>query len=64
MRGTRRYSTCAVPALSLPCGVGRSGLPIGMQVVAARYEDARVLHAAAAMKRSLGLCLEAPMLLG
>lgn len=57
------FNYCAVPALSLPCGVGRRGLPVGLQVVAARYQDARVLHAAAAIERSLGLCLQAPMLL-
>jgi aspartyl-tRNA(Asn)/glutamyl-tRNA(Gln) amidotransferase subunit A len=57
------FNYCAVPALSLPCGVGRNGLPVGIQVVAARYQDALVLQSAAAIEHTLGLRLESPMLL-
>ncbi|MBK1840205.1 amidase [Azospirillum sp. YIM B02556] len=35
------------PALSLPCGTGRDGLPVGLQVVAPRGLDRRVLRFAA-----------------
>lgn len=35
------------PAASVPCGFTPEGLPVGLQIVAARYEDLRVLQAAA-----------------
>ncbi len=41
------------PALVLPCGVTRTGLPVGLQIVGARGEDARVLAIGAATERIL-----------
>ena len=35
------------PAASVPCGLSRDGLPIGLQIVAGHYRDALVLRAAA-----------------
>jgi aspartyl-tRNA(Asn)/glutamyl-tRNA(Gln) amidotransferase subunit A len=34
------------PAISVPCGLTSSHLPIGLQIVGARYADALVLRAA------------------
>ena len=34
------------PAISIPCGLSRSGLPIGLQILAAHYRDDLVLAAA------------------
>lgn len=34
------------PATSVPCGFSSSGIPIGLQIVGAKYEDALVLRAA------------------
>jgi aspartyl-tRNA(Asn)/glutamyl-tRNA(Gln) amidotransferase subunit A len=36
------------PAASIPCGFTRSGLPVGLQIVAAKYRDDLVLRAARA----------------
>lgn len=36
------------PAVSVPCGLTQAGLPVGLQIAAPRFEDARVLGAAAA----------------
>ncbi|MGH6797308.1 MAG: amidase, partial [Roseiarcus sp.] len=36
---TPLFNHARVPAISIPCGPGRSGLPIGLQVVAARGHD-------------------------
>lgn len=36
-----------VPACSVPCGLDRSGLPIGLQIVGPQFADARVLSLAA-----------------
>lgn len=44
---TPLFNHAKVPALSLPCGTGRAGLPVGLQVVAPRGQDRRVLRFAA-----------------
>jgi Asp-tRNA(Asn)/Glu-tRNA(Gln) amidotransferase A subunit family amidase len=36
------------PAVTVPCGLGDDGLPIGLQITARRFEDALALRAAAA----------------
>lgn len=46
---TPLFNYCGVPALSVPAGRVR-GLPVGLQVVAPRYEDARVLRFAAVVE--------------
>jgi amidase/aspartyl-tRNA(Asn)/glutamyl-tRNA(Gln) amidotransferase subunit A len=38
------------PACVIPCGLTVSGLPIGLQIIGARGDDARVLSAASAME--------------
>jgi aspartyl-tRNA(Asn)/glutamyl-tRNA(Gln) amidotransferase subunit A len=38
-------SAACVPAISLPCGLSAAGLPIGLQVAAAPWNDALVLQA-------------------
>lgn len=42
------------PAVSLPCGLDRRGLPVGLQVVAPRGRDAFLLQAAMALEPMLG----------
>lgn len=37
---------CGLPAISLPCGTDKNGLPIGMQIIGAKHADGRVLDAA------------------
>jgi Asp-tRNA(Asn)/Glu-tRNA(Gln) amidotransferase A subunit family amidase len=39
------------PAISVPCGFGADGLPVGLQITGRRFDDARVLAAAAAWER-------------
>lgn len=41
------------PALSVPAGRTRDGLPIGLQIVGPRHEEGRVLAVGAALERSL-----------
>jgi len=38
------------PACVIPCGLTRSGLPVGFQIIGARGDDARVLSAAVALE--------------
>lgn len=40
-------------AISIPCGRGRDGLPVGMQVIAARGNDRQLLEAAKAIEAAL-----------
>jgi amidase len=40
----------ALPAISVPCGFTRSGLPVGLQIVGRRRQEAAVLRAAAAFE--------------
>jgi len=35
-----------LPAVSVPCGFDRHGLPVGLQIVAKPYDDATVLQLA------------------
>ncbi len=50
---TPLFNHAMVPALSLPCGKGRAGLPVGMQMIARRGRDHYVLAAAAAAEHAL-----------
>jgi aspartyl-tRNA(Asn)/glutamyl-tRNA(Gln) amidotransferase subunit A len=34
---------CGLPAISVPCGFGRGGLPVGLTVVGSAFEEAKVL---------------------
>jgi Asp-tRNA(Asn)/Glu-tRNA(Gln) amidotransferase A subunit family amidase len=42
------------PALSVPSGFTRAGLPTGLQIVGRRYDDAVVLRIGAALEEALG----------
>lgn len=41
---TPLFNHAKVPALSLPCGLGRAGLPVGLQLIARRGRDRQVLE--------------------
>jgi aspartyl-tRNA(Asn)/glutamyl-tRNA(Gln) amidotransferase subunit A len=41
------------PAISLPCGTGRDGLPVGLQLIAARGLDRTLLQVAGAIEQAL-----------
>ncbi len=47
---TPLFNLCGVPACSVPAGQVR-GLPVGLQIVAPRFEDARVLQMASLLER-------------
>lgn len=49
----RLWTGLHVPAMSLPGMRGRHGLPVGVQLVAARYKDRRLLRAARVMEALL-----------
>ena len=45
---TYPFNLTQQPAATVPCGLTAAGLPIGLQIVGARYADALVLRAARA----------------
>jgi aspartyl-tRNA(Asn)/glutamyl-tRNA(Gln) amidotransferase subunit A len=45
------FNLTGQPAASVPCGFTHDGLPIGLQIVGRRFDDATVLRAAAAFER-------------
>jgi aspartyl-tRNA(Asn)/glutamyl-tRNA(Gln) amidotransferase subunit A len=50
-RLVRGWNYLGEPALSLPCGEDSLGLPIGMQLIAAPFADARLLQIAKTLER-------------
>jgi len=49
-RLVRGINALGYPALSLPCGLSASGLPIGLQIIGPPFEEARILRIAAALE--------------
>jgi len=47
------FNHALVPAISIPCGRGRAGLPVGLQLIARHGEDRRLLATAAAIETVL-----------
>ncbi len=47
---TYAFSVLGLPAISIPCGFTRDGLPVGLQIVGRRRGEAAVLRAAAAFE--------------
>ncbi len=50
-----------VPALSLPCGLSSSGLPIGIQLIGKQFDEARLLRAANNLEQALGFDSTPPL---
>ena len=40
------WTSCGLPAITLPIGLAESGLPLGIQLIASPFEEARLLAAA------------------
>jgi Asp-tRNA(Asn)/Glu-tRNA(Gln) amidotransferase A subunit family amidase len=51
------WTLLGVPALSLPIGLGKNGLPLGLQIVGAYHEDLRTLRAAKWIETALNLAI-------
>jgi aspartyl-tRNA(Asn)/glutamyl-tRNA(Gln) amidotransferase subunit A len=52
---TMPFNLTGHPAVTLPCGFGAGGLPIGIQLVGRFRRDAELLHAAACLETSQAL---------
>jgi aspartyl-tRNA(Asn)/glutamyl-tRNA(Gln) amidotransferase subunit A len=47
---TYPFNLTQQPAATIPCGLTKKGLPVGLQIVGPRYNDALVLRAARAFE--------------
>ncbi|HKJ09065.1 MAG TPA: amidase [Gammaproteobacteria bacterium] len=59
---TYPFNMTGQPAISVPCGFTEAGLPIGLQIVAARHKDDLVLRAAHAYQTACPLTDRRPTL--
>jgi len=46
------FNTYGVPAISVPCGFSRDGLPIGLQIIGKPFQEAQVLALAHAYEQA------------
>ncbi|MBI4284946.1 MAG: amidase [Chloroflexi bacterium] len=59
---TCEWDITGQPAASVPCGWTDNGLPVGLQIVGRRFEDATVLRAAAAFEQAAPWADKHPLL--
>ena len=52
LRNTRPFNAYALPAISIPCGFTRTGLPIGLQIAGPSFGEARLLSFAFAFEQA------------
>lgn len=45
-----------IPGISLPCGKGKGGLPVGLQLMATHFDEARLLRVAHRVEQALQYC--------
>ena len=55
------WTSCGLPAIALPSGLAESGLPLGIQMVASPFAEARLLAAARWCEEMLGMNLSPPV---
>jgi aspartyl-tRNA(Asn)/glutamyl-tRNA(Gln) amidotransferase subunit A len=53
-RYTRPFSYLGLPAISLPCGFGDAGMPVGLQIVGPPFAEGTLLSIADAYQRATG----------
>ncbi len=63
LRNTRPVNVWGLPAISLPCGFTNAGLPIGLQIIGAPWQETTVLQLAHAYEQATTWHKRAPKLL-
>lgn len=61
-RNTQMFDVLGLPAISVPCGFTRDGLPIGLQIAGPRFAESRVLALAHAYQQVTDWHTRAPPL--
>jgi aspartyl-tRNA(Asn)/glutamyl-tRNA(Gln) amidotransferase subunit A len=52
-RFVRPINVLGIPALSLPCGKGELGMPVGLQIIGKAFSEARIFEAGACLESEL-----------
>jgi amidase len=55
MKSCYYISTTAAPAISVPCGFTRGGLPVGIQIVGRHRDDFGLLQMASAFEEAVAI---------
>jgi Asp-tRNA(Asn)/Glu-tRNA(Gln) amidotransferase A subunit family amidase len=53
LRNTRPFNVWGLPAISVPCGLTRSGLPIGLQIAGVHWREDLVLRLAHGLEQAV-----------
>ncbi|MFZ5810360.1 MAG: amidase [Chloroflexota bacterium] len=61
-RFTAPFNLTGLPAMSLPCGFSREGLPIGLQIVAKPWDEESLFQAGYAYEQAAGWWMKRPLL--
>jgi aspartyl-tRNA(Asn)/glutamyl-tRNA(Gln) amidotransferase subunit A len=62
LRLTEPFNALALPAISVPCGMSKDGLPVGLQMVSKPFHDGLLLAAALAYEEITGNSYKTPPL--
>ncbi|MGE0797529.1 MAG: amidase [Lautropia sp.] len=54
------FNVLGTPAISIPIGVGKAGLPMALQIAGRPYDEPTLLRAARGLEQALGLSLTPP----
>lgn len=55
------WTSCGLPTITIPSGLAESGLPLGLQIIAAPFREERLLSAARWCERALDVHLAPPV---
>ena len=62
-RFTAPFNLTGLPAISIPCGFSKEGLPIGLQIIAKAWNEAGVIRAAQAYEHQTNWGMRRPLIL-
>ncbi len=62
LRNTRPFNVWGLPAISVPCGFTKAGLPIGLQIAGAHWAESKVLRMAHAYEQATQWSMRRPEL--
>ncbi|MBD3216803.1 MAG: Asp-tRNA(Asn)/Glu-tRNA(Gln) amidotransferase subunit GatA, partial [candidate division Zixibacteria bacterium] len=55
---TVSVSLAGLPAISIPCGKDKEGLPIGLQIIGKMFKEDEILNLAFNLEKELGFSIE------